>query len=62
MTRFVKKILKYAVTIALIVIYMNIVAFLVPYFDLEYTVFEFILIALALVFAIITSEFIFRGK
>ncbi|MGM0867137.1 MAG: hypothetical protein ACQEWF_20905 [Bacillota bacterium] len=60
MKRFVRKVLKYAVTIVLIVIYLNILSYVVPYFDLEYTVFEYILIVVMVVLAVITSEYIFR--
>ncbi|MGD6958595.1 hypothetical protein ACQCWA_12265 [Rossellomorea aquimaris] len=60
MKRIVRKVLKYAVTIVLIVIYLNILSYVVPYFDLEYTVFEYILIVVMIVLAIITSEYIFR--
>lgn len=60
MKRFVRKVLKYAVTIVLIVFYLNILSFVVPYFDLEYTVLEYILIVVMVVLAIISSEYIFR--
>lgn len=52
--------LKYALTIGLIVLYLNILAYLVPFFDLEYTVMEFVFIFVAVILAVITSEFIFR--
>ncbi|MGM0830527.1 MAG: hypothetical protein ACQEU4_20125 [Bacillota bacterium] len=60
MKRFVRKVLKYVITIVLIVIYLNILSYVVPYFDLEYTVFEYILIVVMVVLAVITSEYIFR--
>ncbi|MGD6777029.1 hypothetical protein [Sutcliffiella horikoshii] len=60
MKKITKKMLKYALTIGLIVLYLNILAYLVPFFDLEYTVMEFVFIFVAVILAVITSEFIFR--
>jgi hypothetical protein len=60
MNTIIKKILKFSLTILLVVIYMNILAFLIPFFDLEYTMIEYISIIFVFVFAIVTSEFMFR--
>ncbi len=62
MKNFTKKILKYATAIFLIVIYLNLLLYLVTSFNLENTVFEFILIIVAIILAVITSEFIFRSN
>ncbi|MEA3318664.1 MAG: hypothetical protein U9Q88_01465 [Bacillota bacterium] len=62
MKKFTKKILKYATSIFLIVIYFNISDYLVTSFDLEYTVMEFIFIFVAIILAVITSEFVFSTK
>ncbi|WP_456274723.1 hypothetical protein [Bacillus sp. AK031] len=62
MKKFTKKVLRYAVTILLIVLYLNLLPYLVTSFNLEYTVYEFILIIVAIALAVITSEWIFRSK
>ncbi|RIW28685.1 hypothetical protein D3H55_21150 [Bacillus salacetis] len=60
MKNFIKKLLKYTVTIVLIVLYLNLLPYLVTWFDLEYTVIEFVLIIIVIILAVLTSELIFR--
>ncbi|TYS14059.1 hypothetical protein FZC78_19595 [Rossellomorea vietnamensis] len=62
MKRSMKKILKYAVILLLIALYLNALPYLVTTFDMEYTVYEFILILAAIILAVLTSEWIFRAK
>mgnify|MGYP005995671619 CR=1 FL=1 len=49
MKKFTKKILKYALTIFLKVLYLQVSAYLVPFLDLEYTVIEFVFIFVAMI-------------
>ncbi|MFC0189529.1 hypothetical protein ACFFJY_14590 [Fictibacillus aquaticus] len=56
------KLLKFIFIVFFIIVYLNGVHYLTTLFDLQYTMFEFVLIIAAVIFAFITSEMLFKEK
>lgn len=52
--------LRTVVTIFVVIIYFQLLAYFVPRLNLDYTVIEIILMVVAIILAIITTEFIFN--